>query len=60
MEEQHLSPKEAAHKAMADISGPVVAIALVLAAVLCTGWLFARYRRYDYTSSLLSQLLSQS
>ncbi len=33
MEEQHLSPKEAAHKAMADISGPVVAIALVLAAV---------------------------
>jgi len=33
MEEQHLTPKEAAHKAMADISGPVVAIALVLAAV---------------------------
>jgi HAE1 family hydrophobic/amphiphilic exporter-1 len=33
MEEEHLSPKEAAHKAMADISGPVVAIALVLAAV---------------------------
>ena len=33
MEEQHLSPKEAAHKAMADISGPVIAIALVLAAV---------------------------
>jgi HAE1 family hydrophobic/amphiphilic exporter-1 len=33
MDEQHLSPKEAAHKAMADISGPVVAIALVLAAV---------------------------
>jgi len=33
MEEQHLPPKEAAHKAMADISGPVVAIALVLAAV---------------------------
>ncbi len=33
MEEHHLSPKEAAHKAMADISGPVVAIALVLAAV---------------------------
>jgi HAE1 family hydrophobic/amphiphilic exporter-1 len=33
MEEQHLSAKEAAHKAMADISGPVVAIALVLAAV---------------------------
>ena len=33
MEEQHLSPREAAHKAMADISGPVVAIALVLAAV---------------------------
>ena len=33
MEEDHLSPREAAHKAMADISGPVVAIALVLAAV---------------------------
>jgi HAE1 family hydrophobic/amphiphilic exporter-1 len=33
MEEQHLPPKEAAYKAMADISGPVVAIALVLAAV---------------------------
>ena len=33
MDEQHLTPKEAAHKAMADISGPVVAIALVLAAV---------------------------
>jgi HAE1 family hydrophobic/amphiphilic exporter-1 len=33
MEEQNLSPKEAAYKAMADISGPVVAIALVLAAV---------------------------
>ncbi|MCX6257061.1 MAG: efflux RND transporter permease subunit [Bacteroidia bacterium] len=33
IEEHHLTPKEAAHKAMADISGPVVAIALVLAAV---------------------------
>jgi len=33
MEEQHLTPREAARKAMADISGPVVAIALVLAAV---------------------------
>jgi hydrophobic/amphiphilic exporter-1 (mainly G- bacteria), HAE1 family len=33
IEEQHLPPKEAASKAMADISGPVVAIALVLAAV---------------------------
>ncbi len=33
MEEKHLHPKEAAQKAMADISGPVVAIALVLAAV---------------------------
>lgn len=33
MEEKHLPPKEAAQKAMADISGPVVAIALVLAAV---------------------------
>jgi hydrophobic/amphiphilic exporter-1 (mainly G- bacteria), HAE1 family len=33
MEEQHLPPKEAAQRAMKDISGPVVAIALVLAAV---------------------------
>ncbi len=33
MEEQHLPPKEAAYRAMADISGPVIAIALVLAAV---------------------------
>jgi len=33
MEEHHLPSKEAAFKAMADISGPVVAIALVLAAV---------------------------
>jgi HAE1 family hydrophobic/amphiphilic exporter-1 len=33
MEEDRLSPGEAAQKAMADISGPVVAIALVLAAV---------------------------
>jgi len=33
IEENHLSPKEATKKAMADISGPVVAIALVLAAV---------------------------
>ncbi|MGD0340474.1 MAG: efflux RND transporter permease subunit [Bacteroidales bacterium] len=33
IEEKHLPPKEAAQKAMADISGPVVAIALVLAAV---------------------------
>ena len=33
MEEQRLTPREAAHRAMADISGPVVAIALVLAAV---------------------------
>ncbi len=33
MEDYHLPPGEAASKAMADISGPVVAIALVLAAV---------------------------
>jgi hydrophobic/amphiphilic exporter-1 (mainly G- bacteria), HAE1 family len=33
IDEQHLSPREAARRAMADISGPVVAIALVLAAV---------------------------
>jgi hydrophobic/amphiphilic exporter-1 (mainly G- bacteria), HAE1 family len=33
MEEKHLPPKEAAREAMTDISGPVMAIALVLAAV---------------------------
>jgi hydrophobic/amphiphilic exporter-1 (mainly G- bacteria), HAE1 family len=33
MDEQHLSAKEATSKAMGDISGPVVAIALVLASV---------------------------
>jgi len=33
IDDQHLSPAEAARKAMADISGPVVAIALVLASV---------------------------
>jgi len=33
MEDYHLPPGEAASRAMADISGPVVAIALVLAAV---------------------------
>jgi hydrophobic/amphiphilic exporter-1 (mainly G- bacteria), HAE1 family len=33
IDDQHLDPKEAARRAMADISGPVVAIALVLASV---------------------------
>jgi hydrophobic/amphiphilic exporter-1 (mainly G- bacteria), HAE1 family len=33
IDENHLSPREASYKAMKDISGPVVAIALVLAAV---------------------------
>ncbi len=33
IDDKHLSPKEAANRAMQDISGPVVAIALVLAAV---------------------------
>jgi len=33
IDDEHLSSKEAAQKAMADISGPVVAIALVLASV---------------------------
>ena len=33
IDEEHLSPREASYKAMKDISGPVVAIALVLAAV---------------------------
>src|SRR5664280_174086 len=54
MDEQHLSPKEAAHKAMADISGPVVAIALVLAAVFVPagflpGIVGKLYRRYTST-----------
>ena len=33
IDHEHLSPKEATTKAMKDISGPVVAIALILAAV---------------------------
>jgi len=33
IDEQHLSPKEATGKAMQDISGPVIAIGLVLASV---------------------------
>lgn len=33
IDDKHLPPKEAAFKAMQDISGPVVAIALILAAV---------------------------
>jgi HAE1 family hydrophobic/amphiphilic exporter-1 len=33
IDEYHLSPREAAYRAMKDISGPVVAIAMVLAAV---------------------------
>ncbi len=33
IDEQHMSPKEATYRAMKDISGPVVAIALILAAV---------------------------
>jgi hydrophobic/amphiphilic exporter-1 (mainly G- bacteria), HAE1 family len=33
IDEQHMSPKEATYHAMKDISGPVVAIALILAAV---------------------------
>ncbi|MGB8492138.1 MAG: multidrug efflux RND transporter permease subunit [Bacteroidales bacterium] len=33
IDEEHLPPKEAAFRAMQDISGPVVAIALILAAV---------------------------
>ena len=33
MDEQHMTAKEAAYKAMQDISGPVIAIALILAAV---------------------------
>jgi len=45
MEEQHLTPKEAAHKAMADISGPVVAIALVLAAVFVPAGFYRYYRQ---------------
>ncbi|MDP9041722.1 MAG: efflux RND transporter permease subunit, partial [Bacteroidota bacterium] len=33
IDDQHMSPKEATYRAMKDISGPVVAIALILAAV---------------------------
>ena len=38
-----LSPKEATHKAMKDISGPVIAIALILGCGVCAGWFYSRY-----------------
>lgn len=35
MSEEKLTPKEAAIKAMQEVSGPVVAVALVLSSVFC-------------------------
>ncbi|HLP75076.1 MAG TPA: efflux RND transporter permease subunit [Bacteroidales bacterium] len=68
MEEQHLTAKEAAQKAMADISGPVVAIALVLAAVFVpagfmpgiTGKLYQQFAVTIAISVLISAFVALS
>jgi len=57
MSEEHLSPKEAARKAMDQITGAVIAITLVLAAVflpmaLVGGSVGAIYRQFSLTIAL--------
>jgi len=57
MAEEHLSPKEATRKAMSQISGAVVAIAVVLAAVFVpsamqSGSVGAIYRQFALTIAL--------
>src|SRR5262249_18844879 len=62
--DEGLSPKEAAHKAMAEVTGPVVAIALVLCAVFgpcafvggITGQFFRQFAVTIAASTLLSAL----
>ncbi|HJZ56925.1 MAG TPA: efflux RND transporter permease subunit, partial [Gemmataceae bacterium] len=64
--DEGLSPKEAAHKAMAEVTGPVVAIALVLCAVFVpcafvggiTGQFFRQFAVTIAASTLLSALNS--
>src|SRR5262249_24408969 len=64
--EEGLSQKEAAHKAMAAVTGPIVAIALVLCAVFVpcafvggiTGQFFRQFAVTIAASTLLSALIS--
>ena len=66
MEEENLSPKEAAIKAMQEVSGPVVAVALVLSAVFLPiaflgGMTGVMYKQFSVTiavSVLISALVA--
>ena len=66
MEEEHLSPKEAAIKAMHEVSGPVVAVALVLSSVFLPiaflgGMTGVMYKQFSVTiaiSVLISALVA--
>lgn len=66
MEEEHLSPKEAAIKAMQEVSGPVVAVALVLSSVFLPiaflgGMTGVMYKQFSVTiavSVLISALVA--
>src|SRR5205814_5083987 len=68
MDEEHLTAKEAAFRAMKDISGPVVAIALILAAVFVpvgfvpgiTGRLYQQFAITIAISVLLSAFIALS
>ncbi|MBE6445181.1 MAG: multidrug efflux RND transporter permease subunit [Alphaproteobacteria bacterium] len=68
METEHLSPKEAAIKAMQEVSGPVVAVALVLSAVFLPiaflgGMTGVMYKQFSVTiavSVLISALVALS
>ena len=68
METEHLSPKEAAIKAMQEVSGPVVAVALVLSAVFLPiaflgGMTGVMYKQFSVTiavSVLISVLVALS
>ena len=43
IDHEKISPKEATQKAMKDISGPVIAIALILGGGVCSGWFYSGY-----------------
>ncbi len=66
MSEEHLSPKEAAIKAMEEVSGPVVAVALVLSSVFLPiaflgGMTGVMYKQFSVTiavSVLISALVA--
>ena len=52
MSEEGLSPKEAAVKAMQEVSGPVVAVALVLSSVFLSDCFSRRHDRRDVSAVL--------